>query len=652
MATSRLQKKIERDGVSSSLRLDESFVKAYDERGRRRFHGAFTGGFSAGYFNTVGSKEGWTPSTFRSSRKQRANASEQRAEDFMDEEDLAEIKRESRLSTTDAFSSQDTHDPFAELMHGHAANSVQASSSQMGQTLLRHMGWKPGQGIGPLVTFEQRGKLLALLESLHLAYPRQSIADHQEAARHRYPPPVTKLVQQTGNQDKHGLGMAKRSSALQDTLQRFHQDNPGKVTNLSSIDSDDEDHVYSAPQEIHQSTLGSHQESFRLSNEAAPASRAPPDTAKWHDGRPIPAGFVPSDEVSSSPQWFDPPDVPKDWTPDPRRVWTQFLPTKPSNQPRDPAERARLLGEARLPGPPPKITAYLGEQAAKRIEISAIYQPESTEKKLDIPPLDPSTAARALEAFVPVGSDSVKHARYKSYLEAFANQQTYVPPENVERLQEELNEFNEAAQRYRPTQGSMASRFTSSTVLKADMPGEGGFVSAEAAQPKFEEPIESQVPKTLAQQAARAGEFGYRTRSIEFWNPPRLLCKRLGCEPPHGDLSDDPMKQVRERFGGQSESTSTESGDGQDSSESEYVSAPISDATERATEAALREERPSMDLFKAVFESDNDDQEDESDAIHENKLPILLKRKQRDSKPKRKIKGHRVGPLTFDLDDE
>lgn len=29
-----------------------------DERGRRRFHGAFTGGFSAGYFNTVGSKEG------------------------------------------------------------------------------------------------------------------------------------------------------------------------------------------------------------------------------------------------------------------------------------------------------------------------------------------------------------------------------------------------------------------------------------------------------------------------------------------------------------------------------------------------------------------------------------------------------------------
>ena len=32
--------------------------EAKDERGRKRFHGAFTGGFSAGYFNTVGTKEG------------------------------------------------------------------------------------------------------------------------------------------------------------------------------------------------------------------------------------------------------------------------------------------------------------------------------------------------------------------------------------------------------------------------------------------------------------------------------------------------------------------------------------------------------------------------------------------------------------------
>lgn len=61
--------------------------KATDENGRRRFHGAFTGGFSAGYFNTVGSKEGFQPKSFKSSRKDRSSVN-QSAEDFMDAEDF------------------------------------------------------------------------------------------------------------------------------------------------------------------------------------------------------------------------------------------------------------------------------------------------------------------------------------------------------------------------------------------------------------------------------------------------------------------------------------------------------------------------------------------------------------------------------------
>ena len=47
----------EEDVQKAKARKDkESYVT--DEQGRRRFHGAFTGGFSAGYYNTVGSKEG------------------------------------------------------------------------------------------------------------------------------------------------------------------------------------------------------------------------------------------------------------------------------------------------------------------------------------------------------------------------------------------------------------------------------------------------------------------------------------------------------------------------------------------------------------------------------------------------------------------
>src|SRR6201992_1935099 len=80
--------------LDPDVRDDGSYVpiwkqEATDERGRKRFHGAFTGGFSAGYFNTVGTKEGWTPATFVSSRSNRAKdaAKGSRVEDFMDEED-------------------------------------------------------------------------------------------------------------------------------------------------------------------------------------------------------------------------------------------------------------------------------------------------------------------------------------------------------------------------------------------------------------------------------------------------------------------------------------------------------------------------------------------------------------------------------------
>ena len=67
---------------------------ATDEQGRRRFHGAFTGGFSAGYFNTVGSKEGWQPKQFKSSRGSSEGRYEQQSmKDFMDEDELEEYER-------------------------------------------------------------------------------------------------------------------------------------------------------------------------------------------------------------------------------------------------------------------------------------------------------------------------------------------------------------------------------------------------------------------------------------------------------------------------------------------------------------------------------------------------------------------------------
>jgi G patch domain-containing protein 1 len=77
------------------ISVEEQIVT--DENGKRRFHGAFTGGFSAGFFNTVDTPQGWYPSQFKSSRSARqegaaaATRQQQRPEDFMDAEDLGDF---------------------------------------------------------------------------------------------------------------------------------------------------------------------------------------------------------------------------------------------------------------------------------------------------------------------------------------------------------------------------------------------------------------------------------------------------------------------------------------------------------------------------------------------------------------------------------
>ena len=71
--------------------------KGKDSKGHKRWTGAFTGGFVAGYHNTVGSKEGWKPSTFVSSKNNRGAVKEYSVLDLMDEEDLQETELNKNL---------------------------------------------------------------------------------------------------------------------------------------------------------------------------------------------------------------------------------------------------------------------------------------------------------------------------------------------------------------------------------------------------------------------------------------------------------------------------------------------------------------------------------------------------------------------------
>ncbi|XP_026864758.2 G patch domain-containing protein 1 isoform X1 [Electrophorus electricus] len=157
----------EDEPIRKPIPVQDQTVK--DEKGRyKRFHGAFTGGFSAGYFNTVGSKEGWTPSTFVSSRQQKAERHDARPEDFMDEEDFSEHGIAPReITTTDDFASgrPDQLKDKAQAISSLSApipgdtlleEMITPTRSSIGVQLLRKMGWKDGQGVGPRVKRRQR----------------------------------------------------------------------------------------------------------------------------------------------------------------------------------------------------------------------------------------------------------------------------------------------------------------------------------------------------------------------------------------------------------------------------------------------------------------------------------------------------------------
>lgn len=398
------------------------------------------------------------------------------------------------------------------------------------------------------------------------------------------------------------------------------------------MDSDDEDHVYSAPQDIRDSTLG-RGDTLRIGEQPPKAEESPAlAQEQWHDGRPLVKGFVLGKPIDAPKVWFHAPSVPKDWQPDPRRVWAQSE-KREAEAPKHAADRGRILGEAKLPGPPPAIAAYLGEKAAQRMQAATL--PPAPPKPLHVPALDAETAVRALENFVPVGSDTEKHERYKTYLQAYANHTTYTPPDGV--VQDELDEFFETAERHRPVRGAMASRFTSSTLLQPDTPGTGGLMGTEEARAQAPAPVAAaQLPRTPAQEAARAGDFGDRTRTVTRYVPPKLLCKRLGVAPPYTEPEQDDTQRVLDKFGAAPEPTP------EADAEPEFVFVPHSEAAEQAAEEEYQEARPSLDLFKAVFESDDDDDE-----------PTAPRKRKTDAgKPKKKAKDRRVGPLTFDLDDD
>jgi G patch domain-containing protein 1 len=175
----------------------------------------------------------------------------------------------------------------------------------------------------------------------------------------------------------------------------------------------------------------------------------------------------------------------------------------------------------------------LGEKAPKGFEIS------ESQKRKDlwdlVPKLDKDAAMQALSrgvsGWMPYAEDESKGSRYRAFLEVRAGLSDRLPERAAGATTgdwaTELQEFARAAQVFKPISGMMASRFTSSTSQPR--------VASDTSDASSNEPLlkhRQAKPEDPAEAAAKIGMYGPMTRSTLSFYPTRLLCKRFNVKPP------------------------------------------------------------------------------------------------------------------------
>ncbi|XP_056317791.1 G patch domain-containing protein 1 [Danio aesculapii] len=341
--------------------VHEQTVK--DEKGRyKRFHGAFTGGFSAGYFNTVGSKEGWTPSTFVSSRQQKSDKHNARPEDFMDEEDFGEHGIAPReITTTDEFASERKDQikdkaravsSLAALIPGDPGlleEFIAPARSSIGVELLRKMGWKDGQGVGPRLKRKPRKQNTDRVYGCSLPPngSEESEEDDDEFAPENvtFAPKDVVPVDFTPKVDSHGLGyrglnplqaLGGASGSGHINLFTLQSDRTtslfgdrasgpqhrggiaGQAFGVGAMEEEDSDIYHKDSMSNYDNVLGGEEPGDGLYGWTAPQQYTKKKNASKrvlaYSGR-ILDGFALASEVTEIKTVYPPPDLPRDFRP-------------------------------------------------------------------------------------------------------------------------------------------------------------------------------------------------------------------------------------------------------------------------------------------------------------------------------------------------
>ncbi|CAD5114731.1 unnamed protein product [Dimorphilus gyrociliatus] len=370
--------------IPKPVRYQEMVAK--DEKGRRRFHGAFTGGFSAGYFNSVGTKEGWAPSHFSSSREKRGELPAARPESFMDEEDFGEHGIAPRkLAVTKKF---DTKKRKSEPVSANKTDSllhdlIVPAQSSIGAKLLQKLGWREGQGIGPRI----RKKVKKTNKIYGCSMNPQSDSDDDYPSNVTFAPKDIPPIKLQPKDDVKGLGYkgVEQSNRFElfpvpskeGTSRSSKKGMLGSAFGVGALEEDDDQPVYDFDTlENYNSQIGSDNE-----EEEPRIPTLKPDAAAPMDFIGIMLeGFSLSTINETQVKTYPPPEIPKGYRPRQHIVEVK----------QEPAERVEE-GEKSLEGKPAektKITSLnahsRGHLLGEKPEIKSVFDiiPDKDKAKL------------------------------------------------------------------------------------------------------------------------------------------------------------------------------------------------------------------------------------------------------------------------------
>lgn len=261
---------------------------------------------------------------------------------------------------------------------------------------------------------------------------------------------------------------------------------------------------------------------------------------------------------------------------------------------------------------------------------------------IQIPPTDRQLARSALSGFQPFANEPAKHVRYTIYLQSQATPESApplrpLPGQSIELFNHEAEDYARSAAVFKPLSAAMAGRFTSAAII------ENGPKAAEGLYtPSFEssaddggegvneekEEVKEEDPKA---HAAKMGMYGPMTREIKPWRPSRLLCKRFGVREPEPDPEDTPTPAAAAPGsvpGGPGAPAPAEPGaeadaggaqlaiemagawEGKPKGPRDLANVGLGEDEYQARDV-LTYERPAMDVFKAIFASDDEESGDE-----------------------------------------